>query len=303
MLGHMTTLIPPDPKRVLVIGVGAGVTAGAVLIEPRLEQVTIAEIQPLVPAMASQHFGAHNFDVYKNPKTRLVLDDGRHFLQTTEEKFDAITSDPLDPWVKGAAALYTREFFEEVKQHLNPGGVMTLFVQLYESNPAAVKSEISTFLEAFPHGVVWGNTQNGAGYDLVLMGTLEPIKIDIDKIEQTLKSPQYSRVAQSLSEIGMFSATICSRPTPEAARSRSVDGRRDDQSRSQHAPAIPRRAWPQSLSERGDLRRHAEVRDALSRGALRRLAGDHPGAQGRDRAAAGQIEKRATCYGCYGATC
>jgi spermidine synthase len=207
MLGHMTTLIPPDPKRVLVIGFGAGVTAGAVSIEPRLEQVTIAEIEPLVPVMASQHFGAHNFDVYKNPKTRMVLDDGRHFLMTTDEKFDAITSDPLDPWVKGAAALYTREFFEEVKRHLNPGGVMTLFVQLYESNPAAVKSEISTFLEAFPHGVVWGNTQNGAGYDLVLMGTLEPIRIDVDKIEQTLKSPQYSRVAQSLSEIGMFSAT------------------------------------------------------------------------------------------------
>ena len=207
MLGHMTTLIPPDPKRVLVIGFGAGVTAGAVSIEPRLEQVTIAEIEPLVPVMASQHFGPHNFDVYKNPKTRLILDDGRHFLMTTNEKFDAITSDPLDPWVKGAAALYTREFFDEVKQHLNPGGVMTLFVQLYESNPAAVKSEISTFLEAFPDGVVWGNTQNGAGYDLVLMGTLAPIKIDVDKIEQTLKSPQYSRVAQSLSEIGMFSAT------------------------------------------------------------------------------------------------
>ena len=207
MLGHMTTLIPPDPKRVLVIGFGAGVTAGAVSIEPRLEQVTIAEIEPLVPVMASQHFGPHNFDVYKNPKTRLILDDGRHFLMTTNEKFDAITSDPLDPWVKGAAALYTREFFEEVKRHLNPGGVMTLFVQLYESNPAAVKSEISTFLDAFPDGVVWGNTQNGAGYDLVLMGTLAPIKIDVDKIEQTLKSPQYSRVAQSLSEIGMFSAT------------------------------------------------------------------------------------------------
>ena len=92
-----------------------------------------------------------------------MLDDGRHFLMTTNEKFDAVTSDPLDPWVKGAAALYTREFFEEVKQHLNPGGVMTLFVQLYESNPAAVKSEIATCLEAFPYGVVWGNTQNGAG--------------------------------------------------------------------------------------------------------------------------------------------
>ena len=206
MLGHMTTLIPKEPKRVLVIGFGAGVTAGAVSIEPRLEQLTIAEIEPLVPVMASQHFGAHNFDVYKNPKTRLVLDDARHYLMTTDEKFDAITSDPLDPWVKGAAMLYTREFFEEVKEHLNPGGVVTLFVQLYESNPAAVKSEIATFLEAFPHGVVWGNTQNGAGYDLVLMGTVDPLKIDVDRIEQTLKSPEYARVAQSLSEISMFSA-------------------------------------------------------------------------------------------------
>ena len=58
MLGHMTTLIPKDPKRVLVIGCGAGVTAGAVSIEPKLEQVTIAEIEPLVPVMVSQHFGA-----------------------------------------------------------------------------------------------------------------------------------------------------------------------------------------------------------------------------------------------------
>jgi spermidine synthase len=206
MLGHMTTLIPKEPKRVLVIGCGAGVTAGAVSIEPRLEQLTIAEIEPLVPRVVSTYFAEHNFDVVRNPKTRVVLDDARHFLMTTKEKFDAVTSDPLDPWVKGAAALYTREFFEEVKSHLNPGGVVTLFVQLYESNPAAVKSEIATFLEAFPNGIVWGNTQNGAGYDLVLMGTVDPITIDVDRIEQTLKSPQYARVAQSLSEIGMFSA-------------------------------------------------------------------------------------------------
>jgi spermidine synthase len=206
MLGHMTTLIPDSPKQVLTIGFGAGVTAGAVSIDPKLEQLTIAEIEPLVPIMASQHFGAHNFDVYKNPKTRLILDDARHYLMTTDQKFDAITSDPLDPWVKGAAMLYSREFFEEVKEHLNPGGVVTLFVQLYESNPAAVKSEIATFLEAFPDGVVWGNTQNGAGYDTVLMGTVGPLKIDVDKIEAKLRSPEYARVAHSLSEIGMLSA-------------------------------------------------------------------------------------------------
>jgi spermidine synthase len=206
MLGHITTLIPPDPKRVLVIGCGAGVTAGAVSIEPRLEQLTIVEIEPLVPRVVSTYFAEHNFDVIRNPKTRVVLDDARHYLMTTDEKFDAITSDPLDPWVKGAAMLYTREFFDEVKEHLNPGGVVTLFVQLYESNPEAVKSEIATFLEAFPNGVVWGNTQEGAGYDLVLMGTIDSIKIDVDAINARLQSPEYAQVAHSLAEIGMHSA-------------------------------------------------------------------------------------------------
>jgi spermidine synthase len=206
MLGHLTTLIPPTQKQVLVIGCGAGVTAGAVSIEPRLERITIAEIEPLVPKVVSTYFAEHNFDVIRNPKTRVILDDARHYLMTTDEKFDAITSDPLDPWVKGAAMLYSREFFEEVKEHLNPGGVVTLFVQLYESNPEAVKSEIATFLEAFPQGVVWGNTQNGAGYDLVLMGTVEPLKIDVDAIDRKLRSPEYARVAQSLAEIGMHSA-------------------------------------------------------------------------------------------------
>src|SRR4030095_9297579 len=103
-----------------------------------------------------------NFDVVNNKKVSIEYDDARHFLFTTDRKFDAITSDPLDPWVKGAAMLYTREFFELVKQHLNPGGIMTLFVQLYESNTDAVKSEIGTFFEAFPKGMVFANTYNGA---------------------------------------------------------------------------------------------------------------------------------------------
>jgi spermidine synthase len=206
MLGHLTTLIPKSPKRVLVIGCGAGVTAGAVSIDPYLEHETIAEIEPLVPKVVSEYFAEHNFNVIKNPKVHVQLDDARHYLMTTNEKFDAITSDPLDPWVKGAAMLYTREFFEIVKSHLNPGGVVTLFVQLYESNTAAVKSEIATFMEAFPNGVVWGNTQDGRGYDLVLMGTVEPLQINVDEIQAKLNRPEYAPVARSLSEVGLYSA-------------------------------------------------------------------------------------------------
>jgi len=206
MLGHMTTLIPTQSTKVLVIGCGAGVTAGAVSIDPGVEHETIAEIEPLVPSVVSKYFGDQNFRVVDNPKVHILVDDARHFLLTTREKFDAITSDPLDPWVKGAAMLYTREFFDIAKAHLNRGGAVTLFVQLYESNTEAVKSEIATFFEAFPNGIVWGNTNNGAGYDLVLLGQVDPTKIDVDAVQQRLQRPEYAPVVQSLREIGMNSA-------------------------------------------------------------------------------------------------
>lgn len=207
MLGHLTTLLPPKVDNVLVIGCGAGVTAGAVSINPKLGHETIAEIEPLVPKVVSKYFGAHNYNVVTNPKVSVYIDDARHFLLTTDQKFDAITSDPLDPWVKGAATLYTEEFFNVAKEHLNPGGVVTLFVQLYETGAPGVKSEIATFMRAFPNGVVFGNTNNGGGYDLVLVGQNGPMKIDVDAVEAKLASPEYAQVAQSLREIGFENAT------------------------------------------------------------------------------------------------
>jgi spermidine synthase len=206
MLGHITTLVPKNPSKVLVIGCGAGVTAGAVSIDPMVKDQTIAEIEPLVPQVVSTHFAEHNFDVVRNPKVKVHLDDARHYLLTTDEKFDAITSDPLDPWVKGAATLYTREFFQEVKEHLNPGGVVTLFVQLYESSEAAAKSEIATFLEAFPNGAVFANTINGQGYDLVLYGQLGDGKINVDEVQRRLDDPAHAPVIESLRQVGIFSA-------------------------------------------------------------------------------------------------
>lgn len=206
MLGHITTLVSHDPKKVLVIGCGAGVTAGAVSIDPKVKEETIAEIEPLVPKVVSTFFSQYNFNVISNPKVHVELDDARHFLLTTHEKFDAITSDPLDPWVKGAAVLYTREFFQQVRAHLNPGGVVTLFVQLYESTNDATKSEIATFLEAFPNGAVFANTINGQGYDLVLFGQLEGQKIDVDAVQSRLDDPANVAILQSLREIGVESA-------------------------------------------------------------------------------------------------
>ena len=208
MLGHLTTLVPEHPRSVLVVACGAGVTAGAASIDPRVERLTIAEIEPLVPTVVAKYFGDHNFNVVKNPKVHVQIDDARHFLTTTKEKFDAITSDPFDPWVKGAANLYTKEFWQLAKSHLNPSGVVAVFIQLYESGMAAVKSEIATFLQVFPDALVFGNTVGGEGYDVVLLGQAEPItKIDVDAMERRLASPEYAEVARSLRQIGFDSAT------------------------------------------------------------------------------------------------
>jgi spermidine synthase len=206
MLGHLVTLLPDNQSHFLVIGCGSGVTAGAVSIEPKLVSETIVEIEPLVPRVVSKYFGEFNHNVVTNPKVHLVIDDGRHFVLTSDEKFDGITSDPLDAWVKGAAMLYTLEFFEAAKAHLNPGGVVTLWVPMYESNEAAVKSQVATFFQAFPNGAVFANNIQGSGYDLVLIGLKDDKPIDVNRLTERLTSPEYAPVSQSLQQIGFYSA-------------------------------------------------------------------------------------------------
>ncbi len=202
MLGHLTTLLSKDPRNVLVIGCGAGVTAGAVSINPVLQTQTIAEIEPLVPKVVSQYFAEENHHVIGNPKVTVRVDDARHFLLTTDQKFDAITADPFDTWVKGAATLNTAEFYAEMKKHLNPGAVVTAWLPFYETTTPAIKSEIATFMAAFPHVMIFGNTSGGKGYDGVLMGSMEPFDIDVGALQARLDSPEYAAVLDSLRNVG-----------------------------------------------------------------------------------------------------
>lgn len=206
MLGHLTTLTNANPRSVLVIGCGAGVTAGAVSIDPKVEHETIVEIEPLVLEAAAKYFSDSNFDVLHNPKVNVRIDDGRHYLMTTKERFDGITIDPLDPWVKGAAGFYTQEFLETLKRHLNPGATVTLYVQLFETDLEAVKSTVATFFEVFPNGTIWGNPYRGQGHDMILLAKAEPLHVDLDRMEQRVGyRGGDSPVAMSLAEIGMNS--------------------------------------------------------------------------------------------------
>jgi spermidine synthase len=204
MLGHMPALFHPNPKSVLIVGFGAGVTAGTFVTHPGIERIVICEMEPLIPPTATQYFARENYNVMHDPRTQIVYDDARHFILTTREKFDIITSDPIHPWVKGSATLYSREYFDLVKEHLKPGGIVTQWVPLYESDMATVKSEFATFFGAFPNGTIWGN-QNGGGYDTVVAGQVEPSRIDLDALDGRLARPDHARVVRSLQDVGFNS--------------------------------------------------------------------------------------------------
>ena len=205
MLADLPALFHPHPQSVLVVGFGAGVTAGSFTVLPTVARIVICEMEPLVPPIATRYFARENYGVQHDPRTQVVYDDARHFVLTTPEKFDIITSDPIHPWVKGSATLYSKEYFELVKRHLKPDGLVTQWVPLYESDAASVKSEMATFFRVFPNGTVWANENGGGGYDVVLLGQAEPARIDVDQLQRRFGDPHYSAVVKSLAEVGLQS--------------------------------------------------------------------------------------------------
>jgi spermidine synthase len=199
MLGHIPALLHPNPRSVLIVGVGAGITAGALSIHPEVERIVICEIERMVPASARQYFGSENHHVFDDPRVQLVYDDARHYLQTTAERFDVITTDPIHPWVRGAATLYSLEYLQIARDHLKPGGIVTQWVPLYETNLRSVKSEIATFARVFPDTTLWNPDLLEEGYDLVALGRVAEQPISEAAIDARIGAAP--RVQQSLDQV------------------------------------------------------------------------------------------------------
>ena len=216
MLGHITGLLVEKPESVLVVGCGAGITAGTFIVQPDVTNITVCDIEALVPKVIAPMFSKENYGIAdgiekENPhsvngkKVLFEFDDGRHYISTSDKKYDIISSDPIDPWGKGAAALYTAEYFKICKAHLNPGGAMSLWIPLYENSLESVKSMVSTFFSVFPNGIIWSNDVDGIGYDMVLFGQAEPTRIDIEKLEEKYGKDEYAQVRRSLADVGFLS--------------------------------------------------------------------------------------------------
>ncbi len=193
-LGHVPMLLHPDPRRVFVLGAGSGMTLGAVTRHPEAQSVTLAEIEPHV-LPATRTFGDWNHRALDDPRVRVVFNDGRNFLATTNERFDVITADPIHPWSGGAAYLYTTEYFRLAASRLRPGGIVAQWLPLYELTPRDVGTVVRTFTENFAHVLVWVTW-----WDAELIGSNEPFVADDAALERRAAS---GAVAADLAAVNM----------------------------------------------------------------------------------------------------
>ena len=166
LLGLLPGLLHDSPADALVIGLGSGVTADAVLASGDVQRVDVVEISPEV-VEASAFFAVENRGVLEKPAVRLLIGDGRSHVQLSTRQYDVIISEPSNPWMAGVAALFTREFFEAVRARLRPGGVFCQWAHTYEIAEQDLRSIVRTFASVFPDGTLW---LVGDG-DLLLIGT------------------------------------------------------------------------------------------------------------------------------------
>ena len=169
LLAHLPLLLHERPRDVLVIGLGSGVTTGSALRHP-VERVDVVEISPEV-VEASAYFETENSHALADPRTRLIVGDGRSHLLLGSRQYDVIISEPSNPWMAGVASLFTREFFAAARDRLVPGGILCQWAHTYNISDADLRSIAATFLDTFPNGSAWLVGES----DLLLIGSHEPI--------------------------------------------------------------------------------------------------------------------------------
>jgi spermidine synthase len=195
LIGGLPLLVRKQTDDVLLIGLGSGITLGSVEQFP-IKSVTCVELEPAI-IEASEYFNDFNNRPLDDPRLKLIANDGRNFIYTTDEKFDVIISEPSNPWLTGVANLFTLEFFKRGAERLKDDGIFSQWLQIYEMAPEDVRTLIATFKAAFPHVYVF----RGAEGDIMLLGSKREQRLDLSAIKSHFDDP---RVAAELDRIKTY---------------------------------------------------------------------------------------------------
>ncbi|MGQ9697222.1 MAG: fused MFS/spermidine synthase [Armatimonadota bacterium] len=173
------------PKDVLVIGLGSGCTAGAVLRYP-VRSLECVEIEPAV-VEASRFFTDINRSYWKDRRFRLVVGDGRNHVMMTPKQYDCIISEPSNPWISGVSNLFTKEHYQRVRSRLKPGGVFCQWLPAYYMSPRDMKMAIGTFVDVFPEASLWCFPPMYT--DVFLVASNRPLTLDADGLAAAVRTP------------------------------------------------------------------------------------------------------------------
>ncbi|HEX7953863.1 MAG TPA: hypothetical protein VF523_12415 [Burkholderiales bacterium] len=140
LLGALPLMLHPAPKTAAVVGFGSGMTTQMLLTDPGLERVDTIEIEARMIEAARRGFFPRNRKAYEDPRSHVHIEDAKTYFSVANKRYDIIVSEPSNPWVSGIASLFTEEFYRHVAGHLNDGGLLVQWVQLYEIDFASVAS-------------------------------------------------------------------------------------------------------------------------------------------------------------------
>jgi spermidine synthase len=180
MMTHIPMLLHPDPRRLLVICFGTGSTAGAGLLHPGAT-IDAVDINRTVFGFAS-HFVAVNHGVARDPRARLVVDDGRNFLLTTAERYDVITSEPMPPHHAGVVNLYSREYYQLARDRLAVGGFVVQWLPMHLLTLDESLQILRTVQDVFPETTLWLHSDTG----IIVARRDGPVRIDLARVARAL---------------------------------------------------------------------------------------------------------------------
>jgi len=210
-----------EPRSALVIGLGTGITAGALLRYPGLEQRVVAELLPAVVKAAPLFQG--NYAAVSDPRLDLRLRDGRRELLASPQRYDLITLEPPPPSAAGVVNLYSRDFYQLAAARLNAQGILAQWLPLPTQNDEDSRALVRSFLDVFPHASLW----TSEFHEMLLVGSLQPLRLDAARITERLQQPS---VQQTLREVGIDS--------PAALLATWVTGREGLERYAADAPAV-----------------------------------------------------------------
>lgn len=183
-LGLFPILIAPKTDSVLVVGLGTGITSSWAA-SGLAESVQVVELESEV-VHAAENFEPWNQNLFTSPAVRVAVGDGRRFVASSETDFDIITSDPIHPFSRGSASLYTVEHFKACREKLKPGGLMVQWLPLYGLSKQDIQIVTASFLEVFPEASLWCWYPAKGREDTILLGVNGQLEVDIAEIQGRL---------------------------------------------------------------------------------------------------------------------